>query len=181
MENKSPKRDKKEKKANLTLLGKYLKSIDARPSKIEKIVSIPAKNITLLSTNNSRIIYGEDFYKIIVAAHHIAGIPEEKFVVAVEQVFPDRVKTNLMEDYKDYSSEGKFFKKHTQQQSEIEAKLGYSKNQLSKYFNDNTKRGLATDVIAFIEAMEMDILEVFKKIYGEINLVQNNQAADNNE
>jgi len=154
----------------LTLLGKYLKEINARPSKIEKIVGVPAKNITLLSTNNSRIIYGEDFYKIIIAAHHIAGLPDEKIIVAVEQIFPDRVKTNLMEDYKDYSPEGKFFKKHTQQQSEIEAKLGYSKNQLSKYFNDNTKKGLATDVIAFAEGMGLDVLKTFKEIYGNIVL-----------
>lgn len=158
-------------KNNITLFGKYLKSLKASPSKIESLVGIPAKNITLLSTNNTRIIYGDEFYKIIIAAHYLSGIPDGYFINAIDSIFPDRVRVKLMDDYKHYSPEGRFFKKYTQQQIEIETKLGYSKNQISKYFNDNKKRVRADDLILFIEGMELNLLETFKEIYGNINLV----------
>lgn len=156
-------------KNNITLFGKYLKSLKASPSKIESLVGIPAKNITLLSTNNRRIIYGDEFYKIINAAHYLSEIPEGYFINAIDSIFPDRVRVKLMDDYKHYSPEGQFFKKYTQQQIEIETKLGYSKNQISKYFNDNKKRVRADDLILFIEGMELNLLETFKEIYGSLH------------
>lgn len=155
--------------SKLTLFGKYFKSINGKAAKVDRLIGIPAKSINRLCTVDSKIIYAEDFYKIIVAAHHLAGLPREQFTRAVDEIFPKRIKTDLMEDYKDYSPEAKFFKKYTQQQADIEKKLKYSTNQITKYFADNSKRGLATDIIAFIEATKLNLLETFEEIYGVIN------------
>src|SRR5690606_16845979 len=75
---------------------------------------------------------------------------------------------NLLEEFRDYSPEALFFKKHTQQQAGLEKKLEIPENKLSKYFGDRKKRIMAIEMICFIEGMGYDFLTTFKEIYGPI-------------
>ncbi|WP_262249106.1 nuclear transport factor 2 family protein [Parapedobacter soli] len=157
-----------EENKKLTRFGRYLKKIGARPSKIAPMISIKPKTISLLATDSSRTIYAEDFYKIVMVANKQAGLTDQAFVTAVDEIFPNRSKTNLLEEFKDYSPESLFFKKHAQQQAGLEKKLEMPENKLSKYFGDHKKRIIAIEMICFIEGMGYDLLTTFKEIYGPI-------------
>lgn len=154
----------------LTRLGVYLKKIGAKAVKIKELTDVDPKKISLLSTNDKRKIYADEFYKIIYAAHQQTGLGENEFNIAIEEIFPDRIRVNLLEEFDDYSPEGKFFKKYTQQQSEIENKLGIPNAKISKYFGDNQKRALAIEIITFAESIGLNVLQTFKEIYGDIVL-----------
>src|SRR5690606_18778390 len=97
------------------------------------------------------------------------GLDEDYCNKAIDEFFPDRPADNLLADFKDFSPEGQFFKKYTQKQGDIEEKLGIANGKISKYFGDKRKRALATEIIAFADGMGLDILEVFKEIYGGLN------------
>lgn len=159
-----------EKSKKLTRLGAYLKRIGAKAVKIKEATGVDPKNISLLSTNQKRTIYADEFYKIIYTAHQQTGLGENEFNIAIDEIFPDRVKVNLLEEFDDYSPEGKFFKKYTQQQSEIENKLGIPNAKISKYFGDNEKRALAIEIITFAESIGLNVLQTFKEIYGDLKV-----------
>lgn len=168
-----------DKNKKLTRFGKYLKKLGARPSKITTIAKVKPKIISLLSTDSNRTIYAEEFYKIILVAIKQANLPEQTFETAVEDIFPDREKdVDLLEEFGDYSPEAKFFKSHMQQQSSVEKRLKIPEGKLSKYFGDQNKRILATEMIAFIEGMGYDILKTFKEIYGEIELDKKDEIGE---
>ncbi len=166
-----------EKLKKLTRLGAYLKRIGAKAIKIKEATNVDPKNISLLSTNEKRTIYADEFYKIIYAAHQQTGLGENEFNIAIDEIFPDRVRVNLLEEFDDYSPEGKFFKKYTQQQSEIENKLGIPSAKISKYFGDNEKRALAIEIITFAESIGLNVLQTFIEIYGSIKIVNNSLPA----
>lgn len=155
-----------------TLFGKYLKKINARPAKIEPVTGIKPKAISLLSTTPNRTIYADEFYKIIYVANHQAGLTDVDFKIAVDEIFPNRLRTDLLEEFRNYSPEGLFIKKRTQQQSYIEEKTGIPEGKLSKYFGDREKRALALEIIGIAEGIGMDILEAFKEIYGPISEIE---------
>jgi len=166
-----------EKIKKFTRFGAYLKRIGAKAVKIKEATDVDPKNISLLSTNEKRTIYADEFYKIIYAAHQQTGLGENEFNIAIDEIFPDRVRVNLLEEFDDYSPEGKFFKKYTQQQSEIENKLGIPNAKISKYFGDKEKRALAIEIIAFAEAIGLNVLQTFIEIYGPIKIVNNSLPA----
>lgn len=162
-----------EKFKKLTALGVYLKKIGAKASRIKDVAEVDPKRISLLSTNEKRTIYADEFYKIIYVAHQQTGLSENEFNIAIDTIFPDRVKVNLLKEFNDYSPEGKFFKKYTQQQSEIESKLKIPNAKISKYFGDKGKRAIAVEIIAFAEAIGLNVLQTFKEIYGPIKIANN--------
>lgn len=156
----------------MTLFGKYLKKVNARQSKIAEIIGMQSKRVSLLSTDNNTKPYAEEFYKIIYIANRQAGLSEESFDQAVDEIFPNRKKIDLLAEFRDLSPEGQFFKKYTQKQSDIEQKLGIANGKISKYFGDKSKRALAIEIISFAEGMNLDVLETFKEIYGTIDETQ---------
>src|SRR5690606_17748643 len=105
---------------------------------------------------------------IIMVANNQAGLTNQAFITAVDEIFPNRSKINLLEEFKDYSPETLFLKKHVQQQAGLEKKLEIPENKLSKYFGDLKKRVLAIEMICFIEGMGYDLLTTFNQIYGPI-------------
>lgn len=155
-----------------TLIGKYLDKLGIRPSRIGDASGINPKNITLLSTQETRKIYADEFYKIIYTTHLLSDIPEEQFKRAIDEIFPNRTKIDLLAEYKNLPPEAKFFKKYTQTQSEIEKKLVFPSGKISKYngAKDDNRKALAIEIISFSEGMGLDVLKAFKDIYGEINL-----------
>ncbi|MGJ1325254.1 hypothetical protein ACR780_21475 [Sphingobacterium faecium] len=165
----------------LTLFGQYFKKIGGKPSKVGALADINPKNISLLSTNVTRIIYSEEFYKIIYAAQKLAKLDDQEFTVAVNEIFPKRPKVDLLDEYKDYSPEAKFYKKHTLSQSDIEEKIGIANGKISKYFGDINKKSLAIEMICFIEGLGLDVLKTFKEIYGEVNIVKDQADLNDKE
>lgn len=157
-----------------TLIGKYLDKIGIRPSKIGEASGINPKNISLLSTQETRKIYADEFYKIVYTAHLLSNIPEEEFKNAIDEIFPDRSKTDLLAEYNNLSPEAKLFKKYTQTQSEIEKKLKFPSGKISKYYGakNDTRKALAIEIISFCEGMGLEVLEVFKEMYGDISFIQ---------
>lgn len=155
-------------------MGQYLDKLGIRPSKIGDTSGINPKNISLLSTQETRKIYADEFYKIINTAHLLSDIPEEEFKSAIDEIFPNRKKIDLLSEYKDLPPEAKFFKKYTQTQSEIERKLEFPSGKISKYHGakDDNRRALAIEIVSFSEGMGLDVLEVFKEMYGDISDLQ---------
>ncbi|MGO1788302.1 MAG: hypothetical protein ACTHZ7_14605 [Sphingobacterium sp.] len=157
-----------EKDKNTTRFGSYLKKIGIKPSTIGPLIGMKPKTISLLSTQPTRTLYADEFYRLIIVAHRQIGLPEKSFKTAVDEVFPDRITIDLLAEYHGLSSEGKFFKKYTQQQTDLEEKLGIPNGKLSKYFAYSQKRALAIEIINFSEGMNLDVLSTFKEIYGEM-------------
>jgi len=152
-----------------TYLGKYLNKLRVNKSKIASDADIKGPRMNDLCNTHSSMSYGEEFYKIIHLAHKQAGLSEESFNQAVDEIFPNRKKIDLLAEFRDLSPEGQFFKKYTQKQTDIEQKLGMANGKISKYFGDKTKRALAIEIIEFADGMGLDVLKTFKEIYGEIN------------
>lgn len=150
-----------------TGIGTYLDKLKSNKAKISRLSGISTNRISAISNSEDAKPYAEEFYKIIYLANQQAGLGEDSFRKAVDEIFPKRPKIDLLADFKDLSPEGQFFKKYTQKQTDIEQKLGIANGKISKYFGDNSKRALATEIIAFADGMGLDVLEVFREIYGE--------------
>ena len=160
------------KERNITLFGKYLKKIKANQSKVADVIGIKSKRISLLSTEETASPYADEFYKIVYVANHQAGLEEESFYEAIDEIFPNPPQVDLLADFKDLSSEAQLFKKYMQKQGDIEEKLGIANGKISKYFGDKNKRALAIEIISFAKGMGLDVLEVFKEVYGKIGEVE---------
>lgn len=160
------------KERNITLFGKYLKKIKANQSKVADVIGIKSKRISLLSTEESASPYADEFYKIVYIANHQAGLEEESFYEAIDEIFPNLPQVDLLAEFKDLSSEAQLFKKYMQKQGDIEEKLGIANGKISKYFGDKNKRALAIEIISFAKGMGLDVLEVFKEIYGKIGKIE---------
>ncbi|WP_437917920.1 hypothetical protein [Sphingobacterium sp. LRF_L2] len=153
-----------------TKIGTYLDKLSSNKAKISRLSGISTNRINSISNNEDAKPYAEEFYKIIYLANEQAGLGEDYFQKAVDEIFPNRPKVNLLAEFKNMSPEGQFFKKYTQKQTDIEQRLGITNGKISKYFGDNSKRALATEIIAFADGMGLDLLEVFREIYGGIRL-----------
>src|SRR5699024_2625527 len=153
-----------------TLLGKYLKKLKSNRKSISQLSGINYSRIIELCNIETTNPYAEDFFKIIYIANNQAGLDESNFNTAINEIFPNRIKANLLEDFQKLSPEARFFKKYTQKQSDIEKKLGIANGKISKFYGDNTKRALAIEIISFAEGMELDVLTTFKEIYGEVEI-----------
>jgi len=153
-----------------TGVGKYLEKLKSNKAKISRLSGITTSRINAISNNEDAKPYAEEFYKIIYIANQESGLGEDSFKDAINEIFPERVQIDLLAEFSDLSPEGRFFKKYTQQQKDIERKLGIAPGKVSKYFGDKNKRALATEIIDFVQGMGLDVLEVFKEIYGEIKL-----------
>ena len=154
----------------MTGIGRYLRKLKSNKAKISRKSGISTSRINAISNNEDTKPYADEFYKIVYIANQQAGLGEESFNKAVDEIFPNRPELNLLAEFKDLSPEGQFFKKYTQKQTDIEQKLGIANGKISKYFGDKSKRALAIEIIAFADGMELDVLEVFKEIYGEVEV-----------
>lgn len=148
----------------------YLIKIKATKSNVAILAGVTKSRMNNLCNDSDAKPYADEFYKIIYIANQMAGLGEESFNQAVNEIYPNRVKVDLLQEFKELSPEARFFKKYTQKQSEIEKMLGIANGKFSKYYSDPAKRALATEIIAFADGMNLDILSVFKEIYGEIEV-----------
>jgi predicted XRE-type DNA-binding protein len=152
-----------------TTFGDYLQKINVKQTVIANALGIDPKNISLLCTNDSRAIYADEFYRIIIVANKFANLDNSHFYKAIEEVFPDRPKKDLLSGFKSLSPEAQFFKKYTLRQKDIEKQLGIPGGKFSKFFSDPSKKALAIEIITFAEALKLDVLETFREIFGEVH------------
>lgn len=151
-----------------TTFGEYLQKINVKQTVIANFLGIDPKNISLLSTANSRAIYADEFYRIIIVANKFAKLDDSHFYNAIEEIFPNRPKKDLLSGFKSLSPEAQFFKKYTLRQKDIEKQLGIPDGKFSKLFKDPSKRILAIELITFAEALKLDIFGAFREIFGEV-------------
>lgn len=153
----------------VTGISKYLDKLKSNKAKISRLSGISTSRINSISNSEDAKPYAEELYTLIYIANRQAGLSEESFNQAIDEIFPNRKKIDLLAEFRDLSPEGQFFKKYTQKQTDIEQKLGIANGKISKYFGDKSKRALAIEIIEFADGMGLDVLGVFKEIYGEIN------------
>lgn len=153
-----------------TLLGKYLDKLGVTKSKVGKLANVKKPRINDLCNKDTAKPSPEEFYKIIFIAIKLAGLNENEFKNSVDEIFPDRPKNNLLEEFSYLPVEIRFLKKYTQKQSEVEAKIGMADGKISRLASEKIKDLLAVEIICFIEGMNLDLLSTFKEIYGEIKL-----------
>ena len=156
----------------MTGINKYLDKLKSNKAKISRLSGISTSRINAISNNEDAKPYAEELYKIIHIANRQAGLSEESFNQAIDEIFPNRKKIDLLAEFRNLSPEGQFFKKYTQKQSDIEQKLGIANGKISKYFGDRTKRALAIEIIDFADGMGLDVLGVFKEIYGRFDEIE---------
>lgn len=152
-----------------TEIGKYLKKLKANKAQISRQTGISTSRINAITNSENAKPYADEIYKIVFFAQKNAGLTEEYFNKAIREIYSGLKTIDLLEEFQDLSPEAKFFKKYTLQQKDIEAKLNIAPGKISKYFNDKSKRALASDIIAFAGGMKLDILEAFKELFGELD------------
>ena len=123
----------------------------------------------------------EEFYRIIYVAIKMANLEESEFENAIEAIFPERPKNNLLADFEHLPIEIRFLKKHILKQGQVEGKIGMPQNKISRLVNEKGKDLLAVELICFMEAMNYDVLDTFKEIYGEIKLETDKKKNSGNE
>jgi len=161
-----------------TRIGGYLKKLKSKKAGISRISGISTNRINAISNHEDAKPYADEFYKIIYIANKQAGLEEHSFNTAIDEIFPNRQEVDLLNEFKDLSPEAQLFKKYTQKQGDIEEKLGIATGKISKYFGDKKKRALAIEIIAFADGMKLDVLAVFKEVYGEIKLDEDKKSTE---
>lgn len=153
-----------------TLLSEYLKSLGVIKEKVRSLANIKKPRMNDLNNKLTAKPSPEEFYKIIYIAIKLAGHEDKEFEIAINFIFPNRSKSNFLKDFEHLPKDIRFLKTYTLTQSDVEEKIGMAKNKISRLANDKTKDLYAIELISFIEGLELDVLETFKEIYGEIKI-----------
>lgn len=156
-----------------TLLGDYLNSLGIIKERVRSLANIKKPRMNDLNNKDSAKPSPEEFYRIIYIAIKLAGLEENEFKKAIDATFPNRPKNKLLEEFMHLPIEVRFLKKHTLKQSEVEEKIGMAPNKISRLASEKTKDLLAVELICFIEGMGLDVLRVFKEMYGDIPELKN--------
>lgn len=153
-----------------TFLGDYLKSLGVVKEKVRSLANIKKPRMNDLNNKHTAKPSPEEFYRIVYTAIKLSGLDDEEFKNAIEAVFPNRPKNNLLTEFEHLPAEIRFIKRHTLRQNEVEEKIGMSENKISRLTNEKTKDLLAVELICFIEGLELNVLKTFKELYGEIEV-----------
>src|SRR5690606_38695 len=103
-----------------TLLGKYLDEKGLIKSKIGRLTNIKKPRLNDLCNKESARLSPEEFYKIVLAVIKLTNSDNTEFSNAVDKIFPNRIKINLLESNRELPNEIQFLKKYTQKQSDVE-------------------------------------------------------------
>lgn len=164
-----------------TLLGKYLDKLGVRKSKIGTLGNVKKPRLNDLCNKDTAKPSPEEFYRILYIGIMLADREENEFSNAIDEIFPNRPKTNLLEEYSHLPSDIQFLKKHTQKQSDVENKIGMADGKISRLVSEKVKDLLAVELICFIEGLKLEVLSTFKEIYGEIKIDNYKKKLENTE
>lgn len=151
-----------------TPLGEYLNKQGIVKEKVRNMANIKKPRMNDLCNKATAKPSPEEFYKIICSTIKLAGLPPTEFTNAVEAVFPNRPNPNFLDQFDHLPVEVRFLKKYTLKHGDIESTIGMAANKISRLATNKTKDLLAVELICFIEGLELDVLEIFKEFYGEI-------------
>ncbi|HWK56521.1 MAG TPA: nuclear transport factor 2 family protein [Parapedobacter sp.] len=151
-----------------TLLGAYLNKLGVRKEKVRGLANIKSARMNDLNNKDTAKPLPEEFYKIIFIAIKLSDLEDKEFVNAINFIYPDRPKNNLLGGFQHLPRDVRFLKKHMLKQSEVEQNIGMAENKISRLVNEKAKDLLAVELICFIEGLGLDVLETFRKLYGPI-------------
>src|SRR5690606_32029485 len=133
--------------------------------KVRSLANVKIPRMNDLNNKNTAKPLPEEFYKIILIAIRIADLEDKEFVNAIDFIYPDRPKSNLLEGFQHLPEDVKFLKKHMLKQGEVEQNIGMAENKISGLVNEKAKDLLAVELICFIEGLGLDVLATFREIY----------------
>lgn len=151
-----------------TLLGAYLNKLGVRKEKVRSLADVKRPRMNDLNNKDTAKPLPEEFYKIIFIAIKLSDLEDKEFLNAINFIYPDRPKNNLLGEFQHWRGDVRFLKKHMLKQSEVEQNIGMAENKISRLVNEKAKDLLAVELICFIEGLGLDVLEAFKEIYGPI-------------
>lgn len=158
-----------------TLLGKYIDEKGLIKSKIGRLANIKKPRLNDLCNKETAKLSPEEFYRIVLAVIELTNSNNSEFDNAVDKIFPNRIKNNLLEANYGLPNEIQFLKKYMQKQSEVESMIGMAEGKISRLTSKKVKDLLAIEIIRFIEGMGLDVSNSFKEIYGEIIIRENDE------
>lgn len=162
-----------------TQLGNYLNKLGVVKDHVRKLADVKKSRMNDLNNKSTAKPSPKEFYRIVYAAIKLAGLEDSEFVGAVEAIFPERPKNSLTKEFEHLPVEIRFLNKHVLKQGLVEDKIGMPENKISRLVNEKGKDLLAVELICFMEAMNYDVLDTFKEIYGKIEL--KSEVKENNE
>jgi len=151
-----------------TPLGAYLNKLGVSKKEVRGLANIKSARMNDLNNKDTAKPLPEEFYKIIFIAIKLSDLEDKEFLNAINFIYPDRSKNNLLGEFQHLPGDVRFLKKHMLKQSEVEQNIGMAENKISRLVNEKAKDLLAVELICFIEGLGLDVLETFKEIYGPI-------------
>ena len=151
-----------------TPLGAYLNKLGVSKKEVRGFANIKSARMNDLNNKDTAKPLPEEFYKIIFIAIKLSDLEDKEFLNAINFIYPDRSKNNLLGEFQHLPGDVRFLKKHMLKQSEVEQNIGMAENKISRLVNEKAKDLLAVELICFIEGLGLDVLETFKEIYGPI-------------
>ncbi|NQD69984.1 hypothetical protein HP439_04515 [Sphingobacterium shayense] len=156
-----------------TLLGKYLDDKGVVKSKVGQLARIKKPRLNDLCNKETAKLSPEEFYRIILAIIELTNADDSEFENAINNIFPERIKTNLLESSSQLPNEIQFLKKYMLKQSDVENMIGMAEGKISRLASKKVKDLLAIEIIRFIEGMGLEVSNTFREIYKEIKLDAN--------
>lgn len=153
-----------------TLFGQYLDELNANKTKIAAIIGIKRKRISDLSNKENSIPTPIEFYKIIFTAILLKNLPAKEFENAINEIFPNRPQADFLKEFEHLSPEVRFIHKHCLTQKRVEKDISMSDGKISRLGSKDVKEIEAVEFICFVEGLQLNALEVFKELFGEIEL-----------
>lgn len=161
-----------------TLFGQYLDELKANKTKIADLIGIKRKRVSDLCNKDNSKPTPLEFYKIIFAAILLKNLPENEFNNAINKIFPTRPKVDFLEEFDDLSPDIQFIQKHCLTQKKVEKAIDMSDGKISRLGSKDVKEVEAIEFICFVEGLLLNVLEVFKELFGEIDIERATKAED---
>lgn len=153
-----------------TLFGQYLDNLKANKSKIADIIGIKRQRVSDLSNKEKSIPTPIEFYKIIFTAILLKNLPEKEFDNAINKIFPNRPKIDFLMEFDDLSPDIQFIQKHCLTQKKVEKAIKMSDGKISRLGSKDVKEVEAVEFICFVEGLQLNALQVFRELFGEIDI-----------
>lgn len=153
-----------------TPLSNYINHLGLVKEKVRALANIKKPRMNDLYNKDTAKPSPEEFYRIILSAHKLANLDDNEFLKSIDIVFPNRSKSSLLAEFNNLPAEIRFIKKYTLKQSDVENKIGMAQGKISRLTNEKVKDLLAVEMICFIEALNLDLLDSFKEMYGDIDI-----------
>lgn len=153
-----------------TLFGSYLDKLKANKAKISRLTGVKTPRLNDLSNKETSKPTPIEFYRVIFTAILLKNLPEKEFENAINEIFPNRPQADFLKEFEHLSPEVRFIHKHCLTQKRVEKDISMSDGKISRLGSGDVKELEAVEFICFVEGLQLNTLQVFKELFGEINL-----------